>query len=185
MNSPVASNNNLWWLTVIIGILFIIIGVWSLFTPVETLLTVTYFVGFMFLFTGIAEIFSVSSSNQNWGWSLLSGVIDFIIGILFISMPAGEAIMVICFLFGFWVLFRSILGLGIIMSLKNSNDQAVANSSKNMIFLPIIGIILGFIFLMSPVIASGFIIAIFSAAIIIFGIFELYWGLFLKKNNHQ
>lgn len=179
------TENNNWWLTAIVGVLFIIIGIWSLLTPASTLLTIAYFVGFMFLMTGIFEVFSVSAGNSNWGWSLLSGAIDIIIGVLFISMPAGEATLVICFLFGFWVLFRSILGLGIIMSLKNSNDQAVANSSKNMIFLPIIGIILGFIFLMSPVIASGFIIAIFSAAIIIFGIFELYWGLFLKKNNHQ
>ncbi len=183
MTNPISNNNN-WWLTAIIGILFIIIGVWSLFTPGETILTIAYFVGFMFLFTGIAEIFSVSATNQNWGWSLLSGVIDFIIGVLFISMPAGEAIMVVCFLFGFWVLFRSILGLGIILSLKNSDNQAVANSSKTMIFLPIIGIVLGFIFLMSPVIASGFIVGIFSAAIIAFGVFELYWGFFLKKNNH-
>lgn len=184
MTNPIASKNNYWWLTVIIGILFIIIGVWSLFTPVETLLTVAYFVGFMFLFTGIAEIFSVSSSNGNWGWSLLSGVIDFIIGVLFVTMPAGEAVLVISFLFGFWILFRSILGLGLVLSLKNSTNQSVANSSKNIIALPIIGILLGFIFLMSPVIASGFIVGIFSAAVITFGIFELYWGFFLKKNNH-
>lgn len=175
--------NNNWWLTVIIGILFIIIGIWSLLTPDSTLLTIAYFVGFMFLMTGIFEVFSVSSDNSNWGWSLLSGAIDIIIGILFVSMPAGEAVLVICFLFGFWVLFRSILGLGIVLSLKNSNVPAIANSPKGIILLPIIGIALGFIFLMSPIISGVFIVAIFSMAIITYGIFELYWGFFLKKNS--
>ncbi|WP_077928814.1 HdeD family acid-resistance protein [Wohlfahrtiimonas populi] len=175
--------NNNWWLTVIIGILFIIIGIWSLLTPASTLLTIAYFVGFMFLMTGIFEVFSVSAGNSNWGWSLLSGAIDIIIGVLFISMPAGEAILVICFLFGFWVLFRSFLGLGIILSLKNSDVPAIANSSKGIMLLPIIGIILGFVFLMSPIVAGGFIVGIFSVAIISFGIFELYWGFFLKKNS--
>lgn len=178
------NDNKYWWLTVIAGILFIIIGIWSLLTPVATLITVAYFVGFLFLFTGISEIFSVSSQNSNWGWSLLSGAIDFIIGILFITMPAGEAMLVIAFLFGFWVLFRSILGLGIVISLKKSNSPALANAGKSVIALPIIGICLGFIFLLSPVISGGFIVGIFSSAIIVFGIFEIYWGLFLKKNNH-
>lgn len=177
------TQNNNWWLTVIVGILFIIIGFWSLFTPLSTLLTIAYFVGFMFLVTGIFEVFSVSTDNGNWGWSLLSGAIDIIIGILFITMPAGEAILVICFLFGFWVLFRSILGLGIVLSLKNSNIPAIASTPKGVMALPIIGIILGFIFLMSPVLSGGFIVGLFSIAIISFGIFELYWGFFLKKNS--
>lgn len=177
------TDNNNWWLTAIIGVLFIIIGFWSLFTPESTLLTIAYFVGFMFLMTGIFEVFSVSAVNQNWGWSLLSGAIDIIIGILFITMPAGEAILVICFLFGFWVLFRSILGLGIVLSLKHSDIPAIANTPKGIIALPIIGIILGFIFLMSPIISGVFIVGIFSIAIITFGIFELYWGFFLKKNS--
>lgn len=177
------TGNNNWWLTAIVGVLFIIIGIWSLLTPASTLLTIAYFVGFMFLMTGIFEVFSVSAGNSNWGWSLLSGAIDIIIGVLFISMPAGEAILVICFLFGFWVLFRSILGLGIVLSLKNSNIPAIANSPKGVMLLPIIGIILGFVFLMSPIVAGGFIVGIFSVAIISFGIFELYWGFFLKKNS--
>jgi len=175
--------NNNWWLTAIVGVLFIIIGFWSLLTPLSTLLTIAYFVGFMFLMTGIFEVFSVSIGNSNWGWSLLSGAIDIIIGILFITMPVGEAILVICFLFGFWVLFRSILGLGIILNLKNSDNPAIANSSKGIMILPIVGIILGFAFLMSPVLSGGFIVGIFSVAIISFGIFELYWGFFLKKNS--
>lgn len=175
--------NNYWWLTVIVGILFIIIGFWSLFTPLPTLVTIAYFVGFMFLITGVFEVFSVSMDNSNWGWSLLSGAIDVIIGILFITMPAGEAILVICFLFGFWVLFRSMLGLGLVLSLRKSGVPSIANSSKGVIALPIIGIILGFVFLMSPMISGVFIVSLFSIAIITFGIFELYWGFFLKKNS--
>lgn len=179
--NTVAKNN--WWLTVIVGILFIILGVWSLLTPVSTYLTIAYFIGFMFLFTGVAEIFSVSYQNANWGWSLLSGVLDAIIGILFITMPPGEVMLVTSFLFGFWVLFRSLLGLGILLNLKNSDNAAIAKSSKNALALPILGIILGVIFLMSPVLAGTFIVGIFSAAIIVFGIFELYWGFFLKKSS--
>lgn len=183
MINTTQNQNNNWWLTVIVGILFIIIGFWSLFTPIATLLTIAYFVGFMFLITGIFEIFSVSAGSNNWGWSLLSGAIDIIIGILFITMPAGNAILVICFLFGFWVLFRSILGLGIILSLRQSNIPELANSPKGVIALPIIGIVFGFIFLMSPGISGTFIVGMFSIAIITFGIFELYWGFFLKKNS--
>ncbi len=177
------TEKNNWWLTILIGIVFIMIGFWSMLTPASTLITIAYFVGFMFLLTGVFEVFSVSMSNPNWGWSLLSGAIDIIIGLLFVSTPAGEASLVICLLFGFWVLFRSFLGLGIILSLKNSNIPAIANSSKSIIILPIIGIVLGLVFLMSPVISGIFIVGLFSMAIITFGIFELYWGFFLKKNS--
>lgn len=183
-NTITGNKNTYWWLSVIIGIIFIVLGFWSLFTPVATLVTVAYFVGFLFLFTGICEMFSVSTNDANWGWSLVSGAIDFIVGVLFITMPPGEAILVISFLFGFWVLFRSLLGLGIIMNLKKSEDAGIVQRAKNAIFLPIIGIILGFLFLMSPVLAGGFIVGIFCAAIITFGVFEIYWGFFLKSSKN-
>ncbi|ELV09017.1 DUF308 domain-containing protein [Wohlfahrtiimonas chitiniclastica] len=180
-NSTISQNK--WWLSVIIGVLFIVLGIWSLMTPVATFLTIAYFIGFMFLFTGVAEIFSVSSQNPNWGWSLLSGVLDFIIGILFLTMPPGEVMLVTTFLFGFWILFRSMLGLGLVLSLKNSTDHPKSDQWKSIIALPIIGIVLGFIFLLSPVIAGGIIVGIFSASIIAFGVFEIYWGFFLKKSS--
>lgn len=178
-NNPFQSmgNRQNWWLSVVIGVLIIAVGIWFLLTPLATVLAFSYFLAFLFLLTGISEIFSISYTHQSWGWVLVSGLLDIFIGIMFLSLPPAQLVVLATFLVGFWILFRSILGIGIALQAKHAG----LNVWKMLMTWAVIGAILAFIFLMSPLIASGFIAFMIALSFIFYGIFEISWGMYIKR----
>lgn len=105
-----------WWLSLLVGIISIIMGVWSLVTPDTTLVALTIFFIAMFFISGITDIvyalYNRKTSN-NWGWALAGGIIDIILGVLLVSLPLPVITTMLVYFVGFWILFRSVLALGL------------------------------------------------------------------------
>lgn len=85
--------NRYWWLVTIIGILSIIFGVWVFRNPIESYIGLSMYFCIMFILIGISEIINAfaNSGQRNWGWGLTIGIIDFIIGFIFLSNLAWAA----------------------------------------------------------------------------------------------
>ena len=99
-----------WWLLLLNGILFLILGVISLAYPVTALFSVAVYIGVVALVAGIGSIV-VALSNmrvRSWGWRLLEGVIDVIFGLLMLGNPLLSAAM-IPVLIGIWVFVRGLM----------------------------------------------------------------------------
>ena len=99
-----------WWLLLLNGILFLILGVVSLAYPVTALFSVAVYIGVVALVAGIGSIV-VALSNmriRGWGWRLLEGVIDVIFGLLMLGSPLLSAAM-IPVLIGIWVFVRGLM----------------------------------------------------------------------------
>ena len=99
-----------WWLLLLNGILFLILGVISLAYPVTALFSVAVYIGVVALVAGIGSIV-VALSNmriRGWGWRLLEGVIDVIFGLLMLGNPLLSAAM-IPVLIGIWVFVRGLM----------------------------------------------------------------------------
>jgi uncharacterized membrane protein HdeD (DUF308 family) len=78
-----------WWLLLITGALWLIIGVIVLRMDVQSVATVGYLVGFMLIFTGI-EQFMVASAASGWKWVwILFGVLFLVGGIWAVANPIG------------------------------------------------------------------------------------------------
>lgn len=168
-----------WWVSPIIGIIAIILGVWCLANPGATLEVLGALFIAAFLVSGLFEIvFAISNRNNinGWGWTLASGIIDILFGFLLLAIPLGT-IAVLLFFVGFWIMFQSIWGIGSAIELQRSGIKGWGW----ILALGILGLILSFILIVNPVFAAGFIIYLFAITLLFYGIMRIYYGLRLRS----
>ena len=84
-----------WWLLLIAGIVYIILGflVWQ--HPGETILFVTIYIGIALLISGISMVvLSIGERDglNNWGWYLATGLVDILLGGIFLFNPQGRKV---------------------------------------------------------------------------------------------
>lgn len=75
----------------------LILAVWALVTPLETLITMTYVFITMLFISGIADIvFAVCNRNamRGWGWFLTLAIMGIIASVIFIISPVLTGIFV-------------------------------------------------------------------------------------------
>ena len=109
-----------WYLLLVLGIIFIIVGMLAIITPVAAYLSLAILFSVTFFVTGVLEIiFSIIYKKQfdSWGWTLASGILDFIIGLILILNPQISIITLPLFV-GFVVLYRSMMAIAWSIELK-------------------------------------------------------------------
>ncbi|MCV9928283.1 HdeD family acid-resistance protein [Flavobacterium sp. LS1R49] len=168
-----------WYIPLLVGILFVGIGIWSFITPLAAYLTLAFLFSISFLATGVFEvIFALSNRKKldNWGWTLASGILGLVVGILLISNPL-ISITILPLYVGFVILFRSIMAIVIAFDLKSYGVK----DWGNLLFLGILGIIFSFILLWNPIFAGLSLVYWTAFAFIAIGIFYIYFSFKLKK----
>lgn len=168
-----------WYLPLILGIIFIAVGIWSIMTPASTYLSLALLFSVTFFVAGLFEIiFSISHRKQldGWGWSLASGILSSIIGVLLIVYPQISIITLPLFV-GFVVLFQSSMAIAWSIELKK---YKVSNWGW-LLFAGILGVIFSFILLMNPLFAGLTVAAFTGIALITIGIFHIHFSIELKK----
>jgi len=168
-----------WYLLTVLGVIFIALGILAIVTPVATYLSLALLFSVAFFVTGILEIISSISFRKQldgWGWSLASGILVFIIGLLLILNPQISIITLPLFV-GFVVLYRSMMGIAWSIELKKFK----ISDWGWLLFIGILGVIFSFFLLWNPFFA-GLTVAIFTGiALIIVGTFHIYFSIVLKK----
>jgi len=168
-----------WYLPLILGILFIIVGIWAIITPAATYLSLAILFSVTFFVIGVLEIiFSISHRKQldGWGWSLASGILSSIIGVLLMIYPQISIITLPLFV-GFVVLFHSSMAIAWSIELKK---YKVSNWGW-LLFAGILGVIFSFILLMNPLFAGLTVAVLTGIALITIGIFHIHFSIELKK----
>ncbi|MER3317146.1 MAG: HdeD family acid-resistance protein [Allomuricauda sp.] len=177
--NTVRSATKNWWLSVLIGILYIFVGAWVFKTPLESYISLSIvFSAFIFV-SGIFEIvFSISNRKEmdGWGWYLAGGILDFILGILLISSPV-LTMAILPYFVGFWLLFRGIMALGASIQLGTLGVPGWG-------WLLVSGIatlIFSFLVLANPIFGGLSIVYMTAMAFIMIGIFRILLGFGLRK----
>lgn len=182
--STVKQATRLWWISPIIGSLAIALGIWCVISPWVSIIALFYIFSITFIFSGLSEIiFAISSKYDitGWGWTLSSGIIDLLFGIILLSLPATMIPLILSYFVGFWIMFRSVWGIGIASDLQSAN----VDGWRWLLALAIIGVLVSFVFIMSPLFATGFIIALVSISFVIYGIFRIILGMRLRAINKE
>jgi len=102
-----------WWLLLAVGVVFILLAFKVFMHPTASILGLAVFLGWAAVIGGVMEIsFALSVRNMlpNWSWKLVGGVIDLIIGIIFLSHPHMTA-EILPFFVGFWMIFTGIMDI--------------------------------------------------------------------------
>lgn len=74
------------FLALVVGLLYLIIGLIFIFKPVQSAAALTLLIGALFVVGGLFKIItSIFVRFEHWGWLLFSGIISLILGILVLA----------------------------------------------------------------------------------------------------
>lgn len=168
-----------WYLPLISGIVLIAAGIWTFTNPEDSYVALAFLFSLAFFVSGLFDsIFSIVNRDiiDNWGWSLVMGLITLAVGVLMLMNPEISMIT-LPFYMGFVILFRSMGAIGTSLDLKNYGIL----DWGNLMALGIVGVIIGFILLWNPLLA-GFSAVIWTGiGLIVIGIYSIIAALKLKK----
>jgi uncharacterized membrane protein HdeD (DUF308 family) len=172
-----------WYLELVMGVLFIAVGIWVFMTPVSSYGALSIFFAITFLLTGIIKTsyaFSTRKYVEGWGWSFAGGIVVILIGVLLLSKPLFTMAVLPLYV-GFVLLFRSSLAIGLSFELGRLRipDWGL------LLFFGILGLVLAFIMLWNPVFAGLTIVVYTAMAFLSIGIFQVYLSFRLKKLNKE
>lgn len=168
-----------WYLPLIVGVLLIVLGIWTLTTPLESyiMLSIVFAVGFFL--SGIFEMFfALSNKHKSWGWSLALGILSIVIGLLMILNPA-ISMVTLPFYVGFMLLFYSILGIS---SAYEMRQYGIMDWGWLML-VAVLALIFSFMMLWNPLFAGVSIVVWTGIAFIMTGLYMIYFSTRLNKLN--
>jgi uncharacterized membrane protein HdeD (DUF308 family) len=95
-----SSENRLW--KVLLGLLYLAVGLYMLFHPGEGLLAVALALAWLFLIQGVFSIFGAFQLRPlpGWGWWLFDGIITLLLAFLIFSGWPGDSVQIIAILVG-------------------------------------------------------------------------------------
>jgi uncharacterized membrane protein HdeD (DUF308 family) len=102
------------------GVLAIVVGVLFLRSPIGELLALTLLLATLLMVGGIFKIVAALSYKfAAWGWTLMSGIIDLILGVLIWQEWPASALWVIGLFVGINMIFRGVNWIGLGLALRS------------------------------------------------------------------
>jgi uncharacterized membrane protein HdeD (DUF308 family) len=99
-----------WWLFLLIGIAWILFGMFVLSYNVGSLLALAVFAGVTFLMTGITQLMSATRARE-WRWLYLAGgALSILAGILAFVWP-GRTLLVLAGILAWFLVFKGIVDI--------------------------------------------------------------------------
>jgi uncharacterized membrane protein HdeD (DUF308 family) len=171
-----------WYLFLIVGILLIGTGIWAFTSPVESYMALSTIFSITFLISGIIEIvFALSNKERidNWGWTLVFGFLNALIGIMLLTNPLISATTLPIYV-GFLIMFRSFGAIGTALDLKNYGNLEWGS----LMLIGVISLFFSFFLIWNPLFAGISIIIWTGLAFITSGIFNIYLSIKIR-NIHK
>ena len=171
-----------WWTSLLLGIVYIIVALWLMFSPLSSYVALSIVFSISMLISGILEIiFSLSNRKRvpSWGWYLVGGIIDLILGIYLIAYPM-VSMEVIPFIIAFWLMFR---GFSSSKYWCHQDRRGHHDWGWYMAF-GILAIICALIILWQPAVGALYVVYMISFTFFIIGLFRVMLS-FELRNLHK
>jgi uncharacterized membrane protein HdeD (DUF308 family) len=162
-----------WWVFVLKGIFFILVGVYMIASPVTSFAALGFFFGLIIFLAGVAELLRVTRERTQTGrsWHLALGIIDIILGLVLMGHVA-TSMFILRLILGLWFLFR---GISLFSFARLGHKSWVLIVGAILIF------VFGLLILFNPTFGDMTIILWAAIAFIITGIFNTWLGFSLKS----
>lgn len=169
-----------WWLFILKGLAFLVAGVLIFMQPLAGYVGLSVMFSIVILISGFAQIFFATANTKarGWGWTLVSGILDVIIGAYLYAYP-GLTMATLPFILGFWLMLRSFYLMGTAYDLKaiGVKDWGWLLAGGVLMLLAAFGI------LYYPMAGAVSIILVSGMGFIFGGIFNILLAFQLKKLN--
>ena len=171
-----------WWTSLLLGIVYIIVALWLMFSPVSTYVALSIIFSVSMLISGILEIIFALSNRKgvpSWGWYIVGGLIDLVLGIYLIAYPM-VSMEVIPFIIAFWLMFRGFSSTGYSIDLERYGTLDCGCCMS----VGILAILCSLLILWQPAIGALYAVYMISFAFLIIGLFRVMLS-FELKNLHK
>lgn len=168
-----------WWLSLILGILFFGVGILLMFTPIQTYVALSIVFSVTMFVSGIFEIgFSLSNKKtlSSWGWYLVGGIIDLILGLYLMYYP-GLSMAVLPFIVAFWFMFRGFTSIGYAFDMQRYGKK---DWGWYLVF-GILAVLCSLAILWQPLMGALSAVYIVSFAFLFIGLFRIMLSFGLRK----
>ena len=121
-----------WWLSLILGILYIIVALCLLFAPGSSYIALSVIFSISMLISGIIEIiFSISNRRgiSSWGWYMGFGILAIICSLIILWQPAVGALYVI-YMLAFTFLIIGFFRVMLSFELKSLHKRSTVMNGK-------------------------------------------------------
>lgn len=162
-----------WWILLVQGILFILLGLLFAFNPAETIVWMVQLLAFYWIFSGALSMVGAMSDETGGSrvWAFIAGLIGMIAGCVMVSVPFVAAALTATFWMYFMGLASMIYGIATIFGRTQVEDNE-ASSGWGTTLLGIFNVVFGFVLVGFPFIAAqayvlvGGFIAIFGGVVL-------------------
>lgn len=119
------SNDDGWkWVRVVLGVLFIVGGVFALLEPFQTFGILALLIGWFLIFKGVFDIVISVAGHQElplWGLLLAAGIIEVLLGAWALGYPGRSAWLLLLWV-GLGALFRGISEIFVAFRVRTAAD---------------------------------------------------------------
>jgi uncharacterized membrane protein HdeD (DUF308 family) len=86
----------------VIGVLYVLVGLWLAFFPLTGVLTLTVLIAALFIIEGILELGMAARTRpyEGWVWMLIAGILAIIVGLILLANLPGSALWALGLLVG-------------------------------------------------------------------------------------
>ncbi len=110
-----------WWKHLFLGFLFVPLGIWVFITPMASYMSLSLFFTLALAITGVFEIIGsvlYRRESKYWGWQLLGGILDLLIGGILLFNPV-MTMTILPYLLAFWLFYKGVVSLLISLRLES------------------------------------------------------------------
>lgn len=161
-----------WWIPLVSGLIFLIFGIWTLCCPTESLPVLAYAFAICFTIAGLFYTgfsLAVSRWSFDWGWGFALGLLEVILGVWLLCLPAAQLTVAFMYIAGFWLLFAAI----------NAVSESFLASAGSVgwtivsVFFLLLTIGFAVLFLINPVVGGVAVWLWLGISLICYGIFKV------------
>lgn len=162
-----------WWVPVLLGVMFLVVGVVVFFHPGTSYLTLAVMFGIGVIISGIFDLYVGASTHvqSGRGWMIAAGVIEILLGILMLFPQISG--LVLPFMLAFWLMFRGFTLIGVSSDMMSYGIKGPGW----VIALAVLLIIAAFIVLFNPVVGVGVIVIFLGISLLLLGIAMIVLGI--------
>lgn len=168
-----------WWWFLVLGLLFVAAGIAVFAWPASAYISLSLLFSILMICSGISQIlFSASNRSilRGWGWILVSGIIDLVLGTYLFFNPF-VTMATLPYFIGFWLIIRSFYIMGASLDL-----HAFGVKDWGWLFFGgIMVLILGAVIVYYPPAGVVSIIGVSGFALVFGGIANVYLAFQLKN----
>ena len=163
-----------WWVFLLRGILFILVSIWMIASPLTSFIALGFFFGLIIFIAGLGELLHAvrDKTETNRGWHIFLGVVDLILGLVLMGHVAAS-VAILRIIVGIWFLLRGISLISFSRRVGRSWALTIGG---------IITALFGLLIIFNGVFGSMSIIIFIAVAFIFTGIFNIWLGLRMRSH---